>query len=275
MKRLKNCSGVTLVEILIGIVVSVIIMGAMYASYSAINNSYSQVTDKAKASQTGRNVLGMMMRELRQAGYKFFEDNITNDDEPINITENRGGVDAGTVSDDCDHIRIVYGDATLDANQEEVYERYRVTYFCNPSELLDPDGNLEATNAIFKQKEEWVNNDWVKNGNNSYPPQLITDYIDELIFIAKDKNGVAIDPPPQNDAGNANRMRVYDIRAIEIALTTRSRKNFYNNTTRNDGSDRTIFDIDSDNETIINDLFLRETTVLSVNTRNVGLEWKI
>ena len=272
MKRLKNCSGVTLVEILIGIVVSVIIMGAMYASYTAINSSYSQVTDKAKASQTGRNVLGMMMRELRQAGYKFFEDNITNDDEPINITENRGGVDAGTVSDDCDHIRIVYGDATLDDNQEEVYERYRVTYFCNPSQLLDPDGNLEATNAIFKQKEEWVNNAWVTNGNNSYPQQLITDYIDELIFIAKDKNGVAIDPPPQNDAGNANRMRVYDIRAIEIALTTRSRKDFYRTTTNNDGNSRTIFDIDDDDETIIDDLFLRETTVLSVNTRNVGLE---
>ena len=272
MKRLKNCSGVTLVEILIGIVVSVIIMGAMYASYSAINNSYSQVTDKAKASQTGRNVLGMMMRELRQAGFKVFEDNITNDDEPINITKNRGGVGAGTVSDDCDHIRIVYGDATLDGNQEEVYERYRVTYFCNPSELEDPNGNPEATNAIFKQKEEWVNNAWVTNGNNSYPQQLITDYIDKLIFIAKDKNGRAIDPPPQDDAGNANRMRVYDIRAIEIALTTRSRKDFYRTTTNNDGNSRTIFDIDDDDPTIINDLFLRETTVLSVNTRNVGLE---
>ena len=51
MKKLKNYSGVTLIEILIGIVISVIIMGAMYASYTAINNSYSQVTDKAKASQ--------------------------------------------------------------------------------------------------------------------------------------------------------------------------------------------------------------------------------
>ena len=271
MKRLKNCSGVTLVEIIIGIVISMIIMGAMYASYTAINNSYSQVTDKAKASQTGRNVLGMMMRELRQAGFKVFEDNITNDDEPINITKDGGGVDAGTASD-CDHVRIVYGDATLDANGDEVYERYRVTYFCSASQLLDSNGNPEATNAIFKQKEEWVNNAWVTNGNNSYPQQLITDYVDDLILIAKDRNGVTIDPPPQDDAGNANRMRVFDIRAIEIALTTRSRNNFYNTTTRNDGNSRTIFDIDSDDETIIDDLFLRETTVLSVSTRNVGLE---
>ena len=271
MKRLKNCSGVTLIEIIIGIVISVIIMGAMYASYTAINSSYSQVTDKAKASQTGRNVLVMMMRELRQAGFKVFEDNITNGDEPINITKDSGGVDAN-VDSECDHIRIVHGDAALDANGDEVYERYRVTYFCLASELSDPDGTLAATNAIYKQKEEWVNNAWVTNGNNSYPQQLITDYIDDLILIAKDRDGVAIDPPPQNDAGNLNRMRVFDIRAVEIALTTRSRNNFYNTTTRNDGNSRTIFDIDSDDETIIDDLFLRETTVLSVSTRNVGLE---
>ena len=67
-------------------------------------------------------------------------------------------------------------------------------------------------------------------------------------------------------------MRVDDIRAVEIALTTRSRKNFYKNTTTNDGDNRTVFDIDSDDETIIDDLFLRETVVLSVNTRNIGLE---
>jgi len=271
MKKLKDYSGVTLIEMIIGIVISMVIMGAMYASYTAINSSYSQVTDKAKASQIGRNVLGMMMRDLRQAGFKFFEDNITNNDEPVNITKDRGGVDANIVSD-CDHIRIVYGDATLDANGNEVYERYRVTYFCSASQLLDSNGNPEATNAIFKQKEEWVNNSWITNGNNSYPQQLITDYVDDLVLIAKDENGFEIDPPPQDDAANANRMRVFDIRAVEIALTTRSRNNFYNTTTRNDGTDRTIFDIDSDTATPINDLFLREITVLSVSTRNVGLE---
>ena len=67
-------------------------------------------------------------------------------------------------------------------------------------------------------------------------------------------------------------MRVYDIRAIEIALTTRSRKDFYRTTKRNDGTPRIIFELDSNEGEIINDLFLRETTVLSVHTRNVGLE---
>ena len=278
MNKLKNHSGVTLIEIIIGIVISVVIMGAMYASYTAINNSYSQVTDKAKASQTGRNIMGMMMRDIRQAGFRVFEDNILNDDEPINVTPGRGGPDATIVSD-CDHIRIVYGDASLDGNGDEEYTRYRVTYFCRASELLDANGDVENTNAIYKQKEELINGAWVSNTNNSYPEQLITDYVDDLIFIVKDVNGEAIDPPPQNDAGNANRLRVDDIRAVEIALTTRSRKDFYKNTTTNDGSNRRVFEIDSeeteeleDDGTEFTDRFLRETVVLSVNTRNIGLE---
>ena len=51
MKKLKNISGLTLIEILLGIVISVIMMGAMLTSYNVVNNSYSQVTDKAKISR--------------------------------------------------------------------------------------------------------------------------------------------------------------------------------------------------------------------------------
>ena len=52
MKKLSSSAGVTLIEILIGIVISVIMMAAMFTSY-AVNNTYSQVIDKAKSSQTG------------------------------------------------------------------------------------------------------------------------------------------------------------------------------------------------------------------------------
>ena len=106
MNKLKNYAGVTLIEMLIGIVISVIIMAAMFASYSAINNSYSQVTDKAKASQSGRNILAIIMRDIRQAGFKYFEDNIENTDEPIRITPVQGGVDANIDSTSPYTIRI-------------------------------------------------------------------------------------------------------------------------------------------------------------------------
>ena len=42
MKKLSPVAGVTLVEILIGIVISMIMMAAMFTSYQAVNNSYSK-----------------------------------------------------------------------------------------------------------------------------------------------------------------------------------------------------------------------------------------
>ena len=72
MKSKKNILGVTLVEILIGIVISTIIMGAMFASYTAVNSSFQKVVDKAQISQTGRDVLGMLLRDIRMAGFKYY-----------------------------------------------------------------------------------------------------------------------------------------------------------------------------------------------------------
>ena len=46
MEKLKNNAGVTLVEILIGIIISTVMMGAMYTSYNAVSGSYSQVSDR-------------------------------------------------------------------------------------------------------------------------------------------------------------------------------------------------------------------------------------
>ena len=76
--NLSSISGITLVELLIGIVISMIMMGAMFTSYTAINNSYSQVIDKAKISQTGRDVAGMINKDIRLAGFVYFGDNLGN-----------------------------------------------------------------------------------------------------------------------------------------------------------------------------------------------------
>ena len=69
-KKLSRIAGVTLIEILIGIVISVVMMAAMFTSYNVVNNSSSQVTDRAKISSQGRDVIGMMMRDIRNAGNK-------------------------------------------------------------------------------------------------------------------------------------------------------------------------------------------------------------
>ena len=69
---LKNILAFTLIEVLIGIVISSIMMAAMYTTYSVVNNSYSQVTDRAKISRSGRDIVEMLMRDIRMAGYKHY-----------------------------------------------------------------------------------------------------------------------------------------------------------------------------------------------------------
>ena len=64
MKKLSNISGVTLIEILLGIVISVIMMGAMLTSYNVVNNSYSQVTDKAKISNQVLNIIMILSKRI-------------------------------------------------------------------------------------------------------------------------------------------------------------------------------------------------------------------
>ena len=212
----------------------------------------------------------MIIRDVRQAGFKYFEDDMVNTDEPIRIVKDRGGVDSDNDSP-CDHISIVFGDVSYDANGNEVYERYRVKYYCKPSEIEGPDGIAINTWAIYKQKEKLGGSplDWRTNIAGSYPEEYITDYVEDLIFIPKDINGEIIDPPPRNDNSS---LRIFDIRAIEIGLTTRSINDFYNETTMANGQPRTIFELEGDTANAINDLFLRETIVMSVNTRNIGLE---
>ncbi len=69
---MNKISGITLIEMLIGIVISSIIIAAMYTSYSIINNTYSRVTDVAGISKSGRDIVSMVMRDVRMAGYKFY-----------------------------------------------------------------------------------------------------------------------------------------------------------------------------------------------------------
>ena len=75
-KKLINFSGFTLIEILIAIVIVSLMMAAMFTSYTLVNSTYRQVTDRAKISQAGRDTVGTMLREIRMAGFRYVNDDI-------------------------------------------------------------------------------------------------------------------------------------------------------------------------------------------------------
>ena len=275
MKKLSNISGVTLIEILLGIVISVIMMGAMLTSYNVVNNSYSQVTDKAKISNQAKVVLGMIMADIRNAGFKYHNDSVktTNELIPILITK------ASNFNTACDQIDIVYGDMNYDENRtpKYEYERYKVTYHCEASKLPDKTAPPLPGNkfppikafAVYKTKVIWddTQKNWknpAADGNDAtYKKQLVADYIEDLVFIPIDDEGKLIDPPP---TPTINKSKLYKIKTIDIALSIRSTKKFF----RSD-KDRTKFTLNNPlRKKTRNDKFFRDTIVVTAHARNMG-----
>ena len=68
--KFKPNTGLTLIEILIGIIVSSIMMAAIYTTYSVVNTTYNQVLEKAKVSRASRDLIELLIRDARMAGYK-------------------------------------------------------------------------------------------------------------------------------------------------------------------------------------------------------------
>ena len=68
MNKYENSKikGLSLVEILL-IVITSIMMAAMYTSYNVVNKSYSQVSEKAKISRSSRDLVSMLMRDVRMS----------------------------------------------------------------------------------------------------------------------------------------------------------------------------------------------------------------
>lgn len=275
MKKLSNISGVTLIEILLGIVISIIMMGAMLTSYNVVNNSYSQVTDKAKISNQAKVVLGMIMADIRNAGFKYHNDSVktTNELIPILITK------ASNFNTACDQIDIVYGDMNYDESRtpKYEYERYKVTYHCEASKLPDKTAPPLPGNkfppikafAVYKTKVIWddTQKNWknpAADGNDAtYKKQLVADYIEDLVFIPIDDEGKLIDPPP---TPTVNKSKLYKIKTIDIALSIRSTKKFFRS-----NKDRTKFTLNNPlRKKIRDDKFFRDTIVVTAHARNMG-----
>ncbi len=278
MKSKKNILGVTLVEILIGIVISTIMMGAMFASYTAVNSSFQKVVDKAQISQTGRDVLGMLLRDIRMAGFKYYGDNIKTNNEhtPILITK------TSDKTKNCDAISIVYGDVDYDKDStpKYTYKRYKISYFCEPTKIIDKTtGNAADAFALFKTKQNW--NESAARWEYTDPPvtyekQLVVNYVQDLIFNAIDVDGVIINPPPSPT--NQNNDKIFGIKTVDIGITVRSKNEFYKEKNSDfktkTGKDRKNYALSDTNRdlTRFDDKFLRETITVTAHARNLGLQ---
>ena len=336
----KNQKGLTLIEIMIGIIITSLMMGALYTTYSVVNSTYSQVSEKAKISRSSRDLVSMLMRDIRMAGFKYyagsqtiskFADDTSGEclpdgmilpkksyftfengfiDEklshnPLVIRKDRIGFqntkdESISIQSDvdgtglcCDQIEIVYEDFNQnDLNQP--FKKYRITYFAD--EKSDSDGSNKRF-AVYKTVESWsqartdadktedeetgevtclwpadydpATEGWQKDCPECVDKELVRDHIEDMEFIPFDKDGLIIkdsagDYPAPEIAGTGIRKRLFDISGVDIRLTFRSKDDFYKEVQK-----KTIAGLD-DRSKENEDKFLRDSVIVTVNTRNIG-----
>ena len=289
--KLKNIAGITLIEIMIGVVISAIMMGAMYTTYSIVNSSYSQVTDRAKISRSGRDIIAMLIRDIRLAGFKYHygvnADDISKQDnleyisgssdieishDPIIVIKDELGdaaetdtaIDKNDEADKCcDKIHIVYGD--FNQNDAQPYKRYRVTYYARPS------GDNKYY-AVYKSKQSWMQStesatgNWSSSCTECFSGELIRDHLVDMEFIVFDKQGRIISPPPRPN--DSTRVDLYNIKAVDIRLTFRSKNEFYRFNAE-EKKPRFVKGLGDRTRKFL-DKYLRDSVVVTVNTRNIG-----
>ena len=274
-KKFKKIAGLTLIEILIAVVISSLMMAAMFTSYTIVNNTYRQVTDRAKLSQAGRDLIGQLLREIRMAGYRYVNDDMAPDNDHVAIKITKGsGLEGGT----CDKIQIVYGsvDYTSTAAEGERYEytRYQITYECEKSTQVETlaDGSKQTIDGfkILKSKKKWdVATNTFETGTDDtlYEEEMVLDYVQDLIFVPFDANGKQIG---NQDPGNVvpGLANIESLRTVDIALIVRSTKPFYRENKNREVT--SIYDSDRkiDHKT---DKYLREIITVTANARNAGL----
>ena len=257
----KNILGVTLVEILITIVITSIMMAGMYATYSAVSKTYGQLIDKATFSRTSRDVIEMISKDIRLAGFTYYGDGIITNDEhvPISITKNVGC---------CDSISIVYGNKRVDENQNPplvTYQKYRIIYTTVASNIINrASGNTIDSNRITKRKEVWNVDaqafEVSVNDNETYPASTVADYVDMFEIIPMTSTGVAINPIP------TTRIEMNRIKSIELLVALRSAKPVFVN-----DRNQTVISLHEDNNVDFTDRFLRNSATATVALRNLGI----
>ena len=170
-----NQKGFTLPELLIGLAISSIIIGASFGSYIVIKNNYDFQKDMKNISQSSRAVATMIMRDVRLAGYNF--DDGPGKQNPL-ITTPVKITDGGTTGPDS--IEVIY--------DQSFTERLKISYYSKPY----PNTNSQRS-RLYKKVERCDPSVNCSAGSlvTVIPESPIADYVEDLQFTGS-KNGNAL-----------------------------------------------------------------------------------
>mgnify|MGYP001161124836 FL=1 len=193
IKKNKNNKGLTLIEILISIIITSVMVAAMYTSYNVVSGAYKQVSDKAKISGSSRDLVTMIMRDIRMAGFRYyagehaaqeflnnplnatcvasglrlternyisfntgFDGDEVNSHAPLVIRKNVAK-DAPSLHNPfdtcCDSIEIIYEDFSLLTEQDQ-FQPYKIFKISYYAAQIDKDNDKRY--GVYKKVQSWV-----------------------------------------------------------------------------------------------------------------------
>ena len=259
--RINKSLGMTLIEVLIAVTITSIMMLAMFSTYTMVNKSHKQVTNRAKISQSSRDIVGFISRDIRMAGYKYLKSPLTGTENVLSIEITAGSGFTNQSTDTCDSIKIMYDarELTNKADNPDLgiiaphkYKRFLISYKCSQY-------NTESGFTIMKQVQHWdnLNQEWaVDVAEGSYNFEEIQDYIQDMVFVAYDING--------NVLSTVDSSNIKNLRSVETSLVVKSTNELFKKANRSKitiKKDRTI--------NVTSDGHLREIITVSTNTRNI------
>ena len=257
MIKIKN-AGFTLVEILVALVISVISMGAIFSSYQYFSKTHKLVSQKAALSQTARDALTIIARDLRNAGY--IDINYTRVSRPeiklINLRQKYLG--------NLDSLAMWYTPSPTD--------RMRIYY--RPMKYKNSNKMYPARDVVMNPEQAAAVTVY---DNIEFVPNIV-----DFQVVFRDKDGKELYPvcdycgPVENSQGsntmvgsyNLGQANMQKVHTAEIYLTIQSAKEVYN-------KNKAIRIINHEDGTYgnpqtFNDKYHRETFFISVHTRNLA-----
>ncbi len=179
-----NMSGLTLVEMLIAMALSVIVMGGIVSLYVSVGESATYLNAASRVQENGRFALDHITRTVRMAGYD--DPNETTDTgKPTNVLEGKAGsavsMSGFTVLSDTDAVLISHEGATNVKDCQGVPFENSI-YWVTNTYAISSNGELlcDTTASVSPQ--------------DSSNPQIIAEGIEnmEIIYgVDSDADGVA------------------------------------------------------------------------------------
>jgi prepilin-type N-terminal cleavage/methylation domain-containing protein len=153
---IANKQGFTLVELLIGMTLSVIAMALVYSGYRSQQQAHTNERLVVDMQQNGRSTLAFMRREIRMANYAPRAVNGIDDDGDASIDEADESVVNGFQTVRADRLNFTM-DINNNANTyvddgDDLDNNENITYRFNAADDADGDGIADAGSAVLRRE---------------------------------------------------------------------------------------------------------------------------